>query len=70
MEEKSKGHGHRKCKLTYEQSEHNSGGNLKMLCVSKSRGRKKKTQVKDFIASECVLEEEVCHDLAEGAQTQ
>ena len=30
----------------------------------------KKTQVKDFIASECVLEEAVCHDLAEGAQTQ
>ena len=28
------------------------------------------TQVKDFIASECVFEEEVCHDLAEGAQTQ
>ena len=31
---------------------------------------KKKTQAKDFIASECVLEEEVCHDLAEGTPTQ
>ena len=42
----------------------NSGGNLKMLCVSKSRGRKKITQVKDFIASECVWQEEVGHSLA------
>ena len=65
-----KGPGHRRCKAAYEQSEHSSDGSVKMLWESKSRGWKKKTQVKDFIASECVLEEEVCHDLAEGAQTQ